>query len=78
MRSVQEDGYVLGKIVTNTATTPRASSRSVLQSKLAALDMKVHTKDADVDVILFDLTKVDHNRNLTDNQYYIKFPSLVL
>ena len=54
LRAVQEAGYVLGKIESKTAMTPRSSSRSILQAKLAALKMKAHLKDADVDVIPAD------------------------
>ena len=69
IRAVQETGYLLGKIKTKTATTPWARSRSVLQAKLAALEMKAHPKDTDVDVILADLPKGERNKNPTDNQY---------
>ena len=74
LRSFQEAGYVLGKIETKTTTYPRARSRSVLQAKLAAMEMKAHPKDADVDVIIADLHKVERNRNPSDNQYSINCP----
>ena len=69
LRAVQEAGYLLSKIETKTATTSWARSRSVLQAKLASLEMKAHPKDADVDVILADLPKGERNKNPTDNQY---------
>ena len=69
LRAVQEAGYLLSKIETKTATTSWARSRSVLQAKLAALEMKAHPKDTDVDVILADLPKGERNKNPTDNQY---------
>ena len=75
LRAVQEAGYVLGKIETKTTTTPRARSRSIIQAKLASLEMKAHPKDADVDVILADLPKGERNKNPNDNQYSIKCPS---
>ena len=48
LREVQEAGCVLGNIKTNTATTPRDKSRSVLKVKLAALEMREHPKDVDI------------------------------
>ena len=45
LRVVQEAGYVLGQIVTKTATTPRVSSWSVLKTKLAVLEMQTHPKN---------------------------------
>ena len=57
LRSVQEDGYVLGNIETNTTTTPRAKSRSVLKFKLAALEIRAHPKNADIEEILDDMTR---------------------
>ena len=70
LRSVQEDGCVLGKIETKTATTPRAKSRSILQTKLAALEMREHPKDVDVDVILADLPKGEQNINPTEQSVF--------
>ena len=52
LRSVQESGYVLGKVEMNTYTSPRARSQYVLQAKLADLEIKAHPKDADFDVII--------------------------
>ena len=75
LRAVQEYGYVLGKIETNIAATTRVRSRSLLHNKLAALEMKAHPMDADVNVIIADLPKGERNRNPTDNQYSIKCPS---
>ena len=49
LRSVQQAGYFWGNIETKTATTPRAKSRSALQAKLAALEMRAHPKDADIE-----------------------------
>ena len=40
MNSVQESGYVVVMIKTKTAMTQRDKSRSVLQAKLAALEMR--------------------------------------
>ena len=78
LREVQEARYVLVKIETKTATSPRARSRSVLQAKLLALEMKALPKDADVNVLIVDVPKGERNRNLTKNQYFIKRPSFGL
>ena len=75
---VQEARYVLGKIETKTATSPRSRSRSVLQAKLLALEIKTLPKDSNVDVLISDVPQGESNRNLTNNQYSIKFPSFGL
>ena len=61
--SVQEADYVLEKIETKTSTTPRDKSESVLKVKLAALDMRAHPKDEDIEEILADIPRGEHNRN---------------
>ena len=78
LRSVQEAGYVLGKIETKTATSPKARSSSVLQAKLLALEIKAHPKDANSYVIITDLPKCGQNRKPNDNQYSINVPSFGL
>ena len=57
LREVQGSGYILGKIETNTATTTRARSQSVLEAKLAALEIRTYPKGADIDEILADIPK---------------------
>ena len=74
LSSVQEYGYVLGKIETKTAMSPRARSWSVLQAKLLALKMKAHPKDSDFGFIISDVPKGERNRNPTEHQYSIKCP----
>ena len=63
LSSVEETGYVLVNIETKTATTPRAKSRSVLKSKLVNLEMRAHPKDVDIEEILADIPRGEHNRN---------------
>ena len=46
LRSVQEAVDVLVNIETKTATTPRAKQWFALKAKLAALEMRVHLKNA--------------------------------
>ena len=71
MRAVQEAGFVLGNIETKTATSPRARSRSVLQDKLLALEIKALPKDASVDVLIADNPKGERNRNPKKDQLSI-------
>ena len=66
LRAVQEAGYVLGKIETKTATTSRDKSRSVLKSKLAALDMRTYPKNANIEEILAGITRGEQNINPTE------------
>ena len=75
LRVVQEAGFFLGKIETKTAKSPWARSRSVLQAKLLALEIKAIPKDADVDVLIADVPKGERNQNTNNNQYSIKCPS---
>ena len=60
MRAVQEAGFVLGKIDTKTATSPRARSRSILQARLLALEIKALPKDVNVDDLIADTPKGEH------------------
>ena len=78
LRAVQEADYVLGNIETKTATTPRAKSRSVLKVKLAALDMRAHQKDADIEEILADIPRCEQNRHPTEKQHSIQCTSFGL
>ena len=78
LMDVQESGHVLGKIETKTATTPRANLRSVLKAKLAALEMRAHLKDGDIEEILADITKGEKNRNPMEKKYSIQCPSFQL
>ena len=78
LRSVQETGCVLGNIKTKTATTPRTKSRSVLKAKLAALEMREHPKDADIEEILSVIPRGERNRNPTEKHYSIQCPSFGL
>ena len=78
LRAVQEAGFLLGKIETKTATSPRARSRSVLQVKVLAMEMKALPKDAYVDVLIADVPKGERNQNPTKNQYFIKCTSFGL
>ena len=57
LRAVQESGFVLGNIETNTATSPRAMSWSVLQAKLLAMGINALPKDSNVGVLITDVTK---------------------
>ena len=66
LRAVQEAEYVLGKSETNTATTLRSNSRSVPKVKLAALDMRAHPKDEDIEEILADIPRGEQNRHPTE------------
>ena len=54
VRAVQEAAFVLGNIEIKKVTSPRARSRSVLQAKLLALEIKALPKDANVDVLIAD------------------------
>ena len=65
----------LGENKTRTATSPRARSRYVLQSKLLALDMKAIPKDANAHVLIANVPKGERNRNITEKQYSIQCPS---
>ena len=65
-------------IETNTATTPRAKSRSVLKVKLEALEMRAHPKDVDIEEILSDISWGEQNRHPVEKQYSIKCPSFGL
>ena len=73
--SVQEADYVLEKIETKTSTTPRDKSESVLKVKLAALEMRAHLKDKDIEEILADIPRGEQNRHPTDKQYSIQCTS---
>ena len=66
--SVQEAGFVLGEIKTKTTTSPMERSRSVLQAKLLALEMKALPKDANVHVLINDVPKGEQNRSPTKKQ----------
>ena len=74
-RAVQEAVFVLGKIETKKVTSPRERSRSVLQAKLLALEIKALPKDANVDVLIANTPKGDRNKNTTKDQLSIKCPS---
>ena len=78
LRSVQEYGYVLGNIETKTDTNPRAKSRSVLKSKLAALEIRAHPKNVDIEEILSGIPMGEQNINPMEKQYSIPCPSFVL
>ena len=71
LREVQESGYVLGNIETKTAMNPRAKSRSILKSKLAALEIRVNPKNDDIEEILAYIPRGEQNRNSTEKQYSI-------
>ena len=75
LTAVQEDAVVLGKIETNKVTSSRARSRSILQAKLLALEIKALPKDANVNVLLADTPKGERNRNPTEDQESIRCPS---
>ena len=66
LTEVQEAVFVLGNIETNKVTSPRARSRSILQAKLLALEIKALPKDANVNVLLANTPKGERNRNLID------------
>ena len=78
LRSVQDSGYVFVNIETKTATSPRDKLRSVLNFKLAALEMRAHPKDAGIEKILVDIPRIDQNRHPTEKQYSIQCPSFEL
>ena len=67
----------MGDIETKTSMSPRARSRSVLQAKLLALDIKALPKDANVDVLIDNVPKGERNQNPTKKQYSIQCPSFV-
>ena len=73
-RAVQEDVFLLGKVQTNMATSPRARSRSVLQAKLLALEMKALPNDANINVLITNVPKGDWNRNTNIKKYSIQCP----
>ena len=54
--------------------TPRAKSRSVLKSKLAALEMRAHPKNAGIEEILDGIPRGEQNRNPTEKHYSIPCP----
>ena len=58
--------------------TPRAKSRSVLKSKLAALDMRAHTNNVDTEEILDDIPRDEQNRNPMKKKYSIPCTSFGL
>ena len=72
VRAVQEAAFVLGKIEIKNVTTPRVRSRSILQTKLLALEIKATPKDANVDVLIADTPKGEQNRYPTKNQLSIE------
>ena len=72
VRSVQEAAFVLGKIKTKKVASPRARSRSVLQARLLAVEIKALPKDANVDVLISDTPKGERNRNPKKNQLSIQ------
>ena len=72
---MQEAVFVLGKIDINKVTSPRARSRSILQAKLLALEMKALPKNANVKLLLADTPKGERNRNPMEDQESIKCPS---
>ena len=78
LRVVQEYGYVLVNIETNTATTPMAKSLSVMKAKLAALEIRLNLNNADIEEILDDIPRGEQNINLTEKQYPIQWPSFGL
>ena len=78
LREVHEGNYVLENIETKTATTPRAKLHSALKAKLAALEMRAHPKDADIEKILADISRGEKNRHPTEKQYSIQCPSFGL
>ena len=77
LMAVQEAAFVLGNIETNKVTSPRARSRSILQAKLLALEIKALPKDANAELLLADTPKGERNRNPTEDQESIKCPSYV-
>ena len=66
--AVQEALFVLGKIETNKVTSPRAMSRSILQAKLLALEIKALPNNANFELLLADTPKGERNRNPTEDQ----------
>ena len=68
LRAMQEAAFVLGKIDTKNFTSPRARSRSIIQPKLLALEIKTLPKDANVNVLLADTPKGERNQNTTGYQ----------
>ena len=75
LTAVQEAAFVLGKIETDKVTSPRARSRSILQAKLLALEMKALPRNANVKLLLAGTPKGERNRNPTEDQESIKCPS---
>ena len=73
--AVQEANYVLGNIETKTANIPWEYSWSVLKSKLEALKIRAHPKNADIEEILADIPRGEKNRKPTEKQYSIPCPS---
>ena len=77
LRLVQETGDVLKDIESQTSTTPRARSWSVLKENLADLEMRAHPKDADIDEILAYIPRCGQKRNPTDKQYVWRRSGLI-
>ena len=67
LTAVQEAAFVLGKIETDKVTSPRERSRSILQAKLLALDIKALPKNANVKLLLADTPKGERNQNPTED-----------
>ena len=65
----------MGNIDTDKVTLPRASSRSIIQAKLLALEMKALPKNANFELLLADIPKGERNRNPTEEQESIQCPS---
>ena len=68
LTAVQEAAFVLGKIKTDKVASPRERSRSILQAKLLALEIKALQKNANVKLLLADTPKGERNRNPTEDQ----------
>ena len=76
--SVQEDGYLLGRLGSRTVSTPRVNSWSILKVKLAVLEIQADPNKADIYEILADIPKGDRNQNPTEIHYSIPCPSFGL
>ena len=78
LRAVQEAGYVLGHIGTNTYTTPRVKSQSFLKAKVEVIEMQARPNNYKIEEILADIPKGEKHQNPIENQYSVPCSSFGL
>ena len=75
LTEIQEAAFVFGNLDTDKVTSPRARSRSIIQARLLALEMKALPKNKNVELLLANTPKGEQNRNPTEDQESIKCPA---